>query len=330
MNCTTYTLSGLNTKCKNTLGGIQEVYIGLYTDLYKTEIIDGKIKPYYSGNLCKYEIPRNTGSLMSTFTVNDNAASLFETELSLVFGKMNTQKRIEMMALAQSSVFAIVKDKNGKYYFLGNDYPLEMSVGSGETGLARQDPNRYSCTLLSYSKELPYELTPDAIDELTIDYTKEYLTFTAVSGHIRIGWYNNPNSQSTFEAEIEYSYDKEEWENITIDELPIDIYAESELGRTVYFRGLNPYGTCPLTEVLNDTYCGFIFEKDDDNAKLKISGNVMSLVSPTNFANLNDLMDGATFALLFGGDDDGLKGLWTEEETIYDASKLVLPSGNLP
>ena len=33
MNCTSYTLTGLNAQCKNSIGGISEVYIANYDDL---------------------------------------------------------------------------------------------------------------------------------------------------------------------------------------------------------------------------------------------------------------------------------------------------------
>jgi hypothetical protein len=87
-----------------------------------------------------------------------NGTKYVQTDLLLVFNRMETAKRVEIMAMAQGELVAIVKDANGSYWFLGKDEPLVLSAGDGLTGTARADRNGYSATLQDNSLELPYEV----------------------------------------------------------------------------------------------------------------------------------------------------------------------------
>ena len=78
--------------------------------------------------------------------------------------KMETSKRVAMVALVQSEAMAVVLDSNGKYWFLGYDNPLVVSAGTGETGTAKSDPNHYTVTLQDASVEYPYEIAPSALE----------------------------------------------------------------------------------------------------------------------------------------------------------------------
>ena len=74
---------------------------------------------------------------------------------------METTKRVEIMALAQSGLVVVVVDANGKQWLLGYDAPVKASAGDGLTGTARADRNGYSITLQDNSLELPYEVSAD-------------------------------------------------------------------------------------------------------------------------------------------------------------------------
>ena len=53
----------------------------------------------------------------------------------------------------------VVKDRNGKYWAIGVENPLEGSAGTGETGTAIGDANQYTVTISVEETELPYEIT---------------------------------------------------------------------------------------------------------------------------------------------------------------------------
>ena len=157
------TLAGLAKDCLSSMGGIVEVYLANREAIDNLVLTaDGEIKDIQrveDGQFFKYEFARNTGSLSSNYTVDDTTGAKYVvSDLVLVFNRMDTDKRIEITALAQSELVAIVKDANGKYWYLGYDEPISISAGDGLTGTARGDRNGYSITLQDNSLEMPHEV----------------------------------------------------------------------------------------------------------------------------------------------------------------------------
>ena len=160
MNCTTYTLAGLNAGCKDSVGGVSKIWLA--DQASQTWTIDASthtIKPSSTSAFKVYNLRRGSASMTSTLTVNDNAGSYFSTEVSMSFLKMETAKRLEVMAMLMGQTSGIVKDNNGKYWAVGIKNPLEGSAGTGETGTAASDANQYSVTISVDEAELPYEIT---------------------------------------------------------------------------------------------------------------------------------------------------------------------------
>lgn len=162
MACT-QTLSGLTRDCASSVGGIIEVLIANADDVSSITITSDKvtgISMAASAKFHRYAIRRGNGSLTSTFTVDDTSGNKFVTsEVLMQFNRMETQKRIEIMALAQADTIAIVKDANGLYWLVGDqDHPLGISAGEGPTGAAISDRNYYGITLATQAPALPLEI----------------------------------------------------------------------------------------------------------------------------------------------------------------------------
>lgn len=143
------------------MGGIVEVYIANFSDVTAKTVTDGKISAITmasNATFKSYAFPKNTGSLTSTYNVADGGNKYVSSDLVLQFSRMETAKRVEITALAVSDLAIIVKDANGKYWYLGYDEAVNLSAGDGQTGTARGDANRYSITLQDNSWEMPYEV----------------------------------------------------------------------------------------------------------------------------------------------------------------------------
>lgn len=170
MACGTYTLSGLNTACKeSSLGGIRRVYFALADDVASVTVTADKITAITmvgDKKFKEYKLLKNTGSLTSTLNVSDTAASYFTNEVTLQFMKQETAKRIEIMSLLMAETVAIVQDANGAYWYMGKDYPITATAGTAETGTAAGDSNRYEITLSDDSKELPYEVENTVLNDI--------------------------------------------------------------------------------------------------------------------------------------------------------------------
>ena len=156
------TLSGLVKDCSPSMGGITEVLLANREDVSAVTADSGKVTEITMASSAKfkrYTFARNTGSMTSTYTIDQaSGVKYVTTDLLLQFNRMETAKRVEISALAVNDLVAIVKDANGIYWYLGYDEPVNASAGDGQTGTARGDANRYTITLQDNSKEMPMEV----------------------------------------------------------------------------------------------------------------------------------------------------------------------------
>ena len=164
------TLSGLVKDCSPSMGGITEVLLANREDISAVTADGGKVTEITmasSAKFKKYTFARNTGSMTSTYTIDQASGVRYvTTDLLLQFNRMETAKRVEISALAVNDLVAIVKDANGIYWYLGYDEPVNASAGDGQTGTARGDANRYTITLQDNSKEMPMEVDSTIIAAL--------------------------------------------------------------------------------------------------------------------------------------------------------------------
>lgn len=173
-NCNTIKGFSLDL-CQPNLGGIKNIWLAEWDEKAITtfdgfaegatvaeKLIEGKIIALKEDIIWRhYPMRKNTCSMTSTLNNSTEGASYVTTELAMVFSKMETQKRIAIQALAIGQVMAIVEDSNGERWFLGADEPLTATAGTGETGTAKSDSNRYSLTLTDESLGFPYPLAAE-------------------------------------------------------------------------------------------------------------------------------------------------------------------------
>ena len=174
MACKSFALSGIAMSCKDNMGGIKEVYIAKAADVtgitLNTE--QSQIATITMDNAAKfrtYKFRKGTASMTST-AASDVAIGNFSvtTELALQFSKMETSKRLEIMAMCMDSLKGIVLDSNGKYWLLGYDFPISATAATGQTGTAFGDFGGYNVTLTDNSKEFPYEIPATVMEEVEI------------------------------------------------------------------------------------------------------------------------------------------------------------------
>lgn len=157
--------------CQPSLGGIRTIWLANYVEnaatitkeegADTTELIDGAVTSFAEGvTWTKYPMKKNTASMTSTLNVGEGG-SYVTTELSMVFSKMETAKRMAVQALAIGECMALVEDANGELFFLGKDNPLTATAGTGETGTAKGDRNAYTITLTDESLGFPYSVSKD-------------------------------------------------------------------------------------------------------------------------------------------------------------------------
>lgn len=165
-------LNGIAAACETNVGGIREVFIANYDDVTAIEVDETShmidtITMDTGKKFLKYFFKKNTSSLTSTLNVDPTAGVNFvQSDLALVFAKQETTKRMEIAKLSLGELRVIVKDANGKYWFLGQEEFVSATAGTAETGVNRTDGNRYTITLTDYSSSYPYEVDPSIISTL--------------------------------------------------------------------------------------------------------------------------------------------------------------------
>lgn len=156
------TLSGILNDCAANMGGVKVVYLANKADVASVTISTDKVTAITMESSAKfktYHLRPNTASMVSTAQVSqENGTNYWQTLLTMVFNRMETSKRVEVVAMAQGELVAIVEDANGLLWYLGNDAPLMLNAGEGNTGTARGDRNGYSVTLEDNSLVPPVEI----------------------------------------------------------------------------------------------------------------------------------------------------------------------------
>ena len=163
-------LNGMVRDCQPSMGGIVEAHAINREFVGEITAAEGAISAITLTGEEKFKsffFNRNTGSMTSNYTLDPATGVRYvTTDLVLQFNRMETAKRVEMTALAQNELALIVKDANGKYWFLGKDEPVMATAGEGVTGTARGDRNGYGITLQDTSLEMPYEVDAVIVKDL--------------------------------------------------------------------------------------------------------------------------------------------------------------------
>ncbi len=164
MSCNSHTLAGIGLGCKDNMGGIKEVYLIKESEVTDIQLDEGasavaSITLADTATFKTYKFRKGTSSMSSTMTTDEAAGTMsVQTDLALQFSKMETAKRLEIMAMCMDSLKGIVLDANGKYWLLGYDYPITASAATGNTGTAFADFGGYNITLTDNSREFPFEI----------------------------------------------------------------------------------------------------------------------------------------------------------------------------
>lgn len=170
------TLAGIQLSCESSVGGLKTIYLVQSDDVTDVTLNEegtmiSNITLKSPAKWLEYQFRRGTSSFTSTLTADETTGNNFvSSEITLVFTKMETSKRIEVQAMSIGQLAAIVIDSNGKAWYFGkrglqDDY-VSASAGTGQTGTAKSDSNNYTITLSTESEQWPFEIDPTKIDTI--------------------------------------------------------------------------------------------------------------------------------------------------------------------
>jgi len=122
---------GIARGCRDNAGGVYQFYMATYptvlnvTNQSNTAGIETIIDIDTDDIGTELEffpfIPnKNTGEFIETSQVSiENGTLGFEQKVSMIFSKMEAEKANTIKLLATGTVVIVVKDRNGKYFFVG-------------------------------------------------------------------------------------------------------------------------------------------------------------------------------------------------------------------
>lgn len=202
MACTPYQLSAITTACGSNVPSIKKIWVGAFgsadikhsitsatagdyadVDLLddgestptlitdedgKHIIVDIKSAALATGadKWVEFSFRKNTCSVGSEMTLNDNGTYYWTNTLNMLFSKQDSAKRLAIQALASGDCSAIYQDGNGNYWMIGLDDPVNLSSASATTGTAVGDNNQYELAMSEEAAVMPIPLLASAAETI--------------------------------------------------------------------------------------------------------------------------------------------------------------------
>lgn len=175
MACSNIT-SGLVLDCTDGVGGIEVVYIANGPVLSFTEdegviteiMIQGSTQsvPLTPEDFYKFEIPRQTASFTETMNLSvENGTLFYNQDLTVIFNKMEAEKRNQILLMAKSnSMIVVFKDNRGALFTVGLKNGAFMSAGTATSGTAFGDRSGYEITLSGIEIAPAYEIASSIVE----------------------------------------------------------------------------------------------------------------------------------------------------------------------
>lgn len=150
------------------MAGIQSVAIGLWngTTLTYTYAADGLTIATFSGgtnSFYNFNQPIETASYTAPMEINnENNTIAYRQTLSITLTGLTAALINKIKLLGQGVWRVIILDKNGNYYLMGRQGPVQVSGGETGLGKANGDLNGASLTFTSLESETLTALSASA------------------------------------------------------------------------------------------------------------------------------------------------------------------------
>ena len=167
--CTTLTHYSLD--CRDSIGGITEVYIAAFDNKGTPTITSASalISSWTdaAGDFYRYQVRPETANAVETPTANDqNGTVYYEQSITFQISKQVGLRTVTNDILYKGNWLIIYKDRNGKYRLHGYNNGCKYSAGTNETGTAMGDFNGYKFTFSSKEETQAYEVSSSIMASL--------------------------------------------------------------------------------------------------------------------------------------------------------------------
>ena len=145
--------NGRTLGCKNSVGGLKNVYFCDFGTLGATTIVAGEITAI-SGtpDFFKYEIKGNSSLETTIVSSRENGTTFYTQALNLTLPILDKATQEEIKLLASARPHIAVEDYNGKFYLVGLQNGAEVTGGTIVTGAAMGDLSGFTLTFEGMEK----------------------------------------------------------------------------------------------------------------------------------------------------------------------------------
>tara|TARA_R110002012_G_scaffold197522_2_gene366095 strand:+ start:20269 stop:20808 length:540 start_codon:yes stop_codon:yes gene_type:complete len=144
MACTAVT-AGRALPCKDSLGGIKQIWAANFVDGLWAAVSSGEIANATSSSATifkNYDMHKNTGSFTQTVNASIENGTIFYTQVvSCVFSNEVAADISNFQAMTKGRLALVVQDVNDKLFIMGHTRGAELSGGTLESGVAMGDFN---------------------------------------------------------------------------------------------------------------------------------------------------------------------------------------------
>ena len=141
--------SGRIVDCKDSLGGIKQIFIGNYIDMVSQTnwlaASDDTVTAIATQTFYEFELRPELSSL--TVNYQSDAASgttFFEQVLSVTFQKLDATDIADIRELCEGRPNIWILDNNAKCWLIGAEFGCNVSGGMIQTGVAYSDLNGFT------------------------------------------------------------------------------------------------------------------------------------------------------------------------------------------
>jgi hypothetical protein len=148
---------GFGLQCKDGIGGIRKLYLGLWTNIGPSITLDAGnneiVTDMGSEDIYEFVLPKHTGNFeeVGTYDIN-NGTGFYVQTINATFHKLSQDRSWLLQEMAKTRLVAVVEDNNGNFFVCGVIDAVEITAMTSATGTAKGDLNGYTITLTGEEK----------------------------------------------------------------------------------------------------------------------------------------------------------------------------------
>ena len=167
MACTTFISDGRALNCKDSVGGLKNVYF-IKSKESEWTLTEDEISTYTgSASAYKYELKGNSTFEQTITSSRENGTVFYEQVLNLTLPKLSAVDNKAIKLLTWDNPQVLVEDYNGNIFLVGLQNGADVTGGTIVTGGAMGDMSGYTLTLSAMEK-IPANFLDDTLSSVGV------------------------------------------------------------------------------------------------------------------------------------------------------------------